>query len=577
MLFVLLNWGIILITAYCTGFAGMTAADRIFHYRVKKAGSCLVAGLVGATVYAQFFSLFWRVSWEAMLIWCVFSLISVILLHRQMEEQIRTGWKSLGTGRKIFLLGMVLLIAYFTSRGTFISDTNLYHAQSIRWIEEYGVLKGLGNIQSRASYNSSFFCLSALYSMKYLFGQSMHAVQGLMACILAASCMDIACAWKRKRPVLSDFARVGAIYYLTLLYQELMSPSSDFAVMIILFWMIIRWLELLEAEEESEVPYALLCIAGVYTVTLKLTAGLILILLVRPLGKLIREKKWRNLTIYFITGLFTALPFLIRNVIISGWLLYPFTGLDLFQVDWKVPRVIADADAFQIKSWGKGIHEYGMYEALPTTWIPNWFRTMLSATERLLLLADAAALCIILVWCIRKVLHGAKTEWSRFLVMITVSVSFLFWLLSAPLTRYGYVYILLLPLITGGEICLHILWGGSVEGKDSRKRWKTAGRMLLICALAGLLIWKGAVLLHAAYAERSLDSYIHQTDYDNNEGDPYVKEFKIHGITYYYGVSGYHRLPGGGICFAMRGTDIRDGFRYEEHSEQQIFGKKVRP
>lgn len=572
MLFVLLNWAIVLVTAYCIGFAGMAAAEKIFHYQVKRVESCFLAGLIAATVYAQCFSLFWRVNWEAMAIWVVFCLISVFAFHRKMWEQICNSWENTGTGRKIFLFFLLLLLSYFTSRGTFISDTNLYHAQSIRWIEEYGVLRGLGNIQSRASYNSSFFSLSALYSMKYLFGQSMHAVQGLMAFFLAVSCTRIWDAIKRRRPVLSDFARVGAIYYLTLLYQQIMSPSSDFAVMIILFFIVIRWLELLEEQEESEVPYSLLCIAGVYTVTLKLTAGLILILLIRPLVKLIKGKKWRDLTIYFFAGFMTALPYLIRNVIISGWLIYPFTALDLFHVDWKVPRVIADADAFQIKSWGKGIHEYGLYEALPTTWIPNWFGTMLTSTEKLLILVDTAAIILVLVLCIRKIMYCTKTEWSRLLVMITVCACFLFWLLSAPLTRYGYVYILLLPLIAGGEICLKIFWNNT----DRRRMWKQIGKGILICAFAGLLVWKSVVLLHGAYAERSLNSYIHQTDYDNNEGDPYVKEFKIHGITYYYGVSGYHKLPGGGICFVMRGADIRDGFRYEEHSEQQIFGKKVR-
>ena len=47
-----------------------------------------------------------------------------------------------------------------------------------------------------------------------------------------------------------------------------------------LFYIVIKWLELLEEKEVSSVPYSLLCVVGVYTVTLKLTAGLILILLI---------------------------------------------------------------------------------------------------------------------------------------------------------------------------------------------------------------------------------------------------------------------------------------------------------
>ena len=41
-------------------------------------------------------------------------------------------------------------------------DTGLYHAQAIRWIEEYGVVCGLGNLHSRFAYNSAAFALCAL-------------------------------------------------------------------------------------------------------------------------------------------------------------------------------------------------------------------------------------------------------------------------------------------------------------------------------------------------------------------------------------------------------------------------------
>ena len=90
--------------------------------------------------------------------------------------------------------------------------------------------------------------------MKYVFGQSMHALQGFMALLLGSICLDIGGLFKRKKPLLSDFMRLGAIYYLTLLHREIMSPSSDFAVMITLFYIIIVWLDLLEQKEASTVP-----------------------------------------------------------------------------------------------------------------------------------------------------------------------------------------------------------------------------------------------------------------------------------------------------------------------------------
>ena len=566
MLFILINWLYIFITTFLTGFGMLYLVEKKFGYRVKHIHSYLVAGLVFATTYAQWVSCFYRVNWEANGIFLLISLVVFVLCRKTIPERLISAWKETSPVKKVGIGLLILVIAYFTSRGSYLVDTNLYHAQSIRWIEEYGVVKGLANLQSRAAYNSSMFCISALYSMKYIFGQSMHAVQGFMALILGVYCMDLGSLWKRKKVVLSDFARIGAIYYLTLLHKELMSPSSDFAVMIILFYIVISWLDLLEEKNASTVPYSLLCVVGVYTVTLKLTAGLILILLIKPVIMLCRQKKGKEIITYLCMGILVIAPYLIRNVLICGWLLYPFSSLDLFDVDWKVPTMKVDADSFQIKSWGKGIHDYDLYHSTPDKWIPGWFTTVLSSTEKLLLIGDAVALVLFGIAFLYKIYQqwGQKRNpnWDVVLVQGTIVASFLFWLLSAPLTRYGYTYILLLILLVFGEIYI-AMWG--------KMPWKKP--VILTVVIALFFCWKGAVLTKAIWGARSTPAYIKQTDYDSNEGEERVKEHEINGITFYYRVSGYHPLPGGDIQFTMRGDSIKDGFKFADYNELNVFGE----
>lgn len=566
MLFILINWLYIFITTFLTGFGMLYLVEKKFGYRVKHIHSYLVAGLVFATTYAQWVSCFYRVNWEANGIFLLISLVIFIRCRKTIPERLRSAWRETSATKKVGIGILILVTAYFTSRGSYLVDTNLYHAQSIRWIEEYGVVKGLANLQSRAAYNSSMFCLSALYSMKYIFGQSMHAVQGFMALILGVFCMDLGALWKRKKVVLSDFARIGAIYYLTLLHKELMSPSSDFAVMIILFYIVISWLDLLEEKNASTVPYSLLCVVGVYTVTLKLTAGLILILMIKPVIMLCRQKKGKEIVTYLCMGILVIAPYLIRNVLICGWLLYPFSALDLFDVDWKVPTMKVDADSFQIKSWGKGIHDYDLYHSTPDKWIPGWFSTVLSSTEKLLLLGDAVALVLFGIAFLYKIyqqwVQKKNPNWDVVLVQGTIVASFLFWLLSAPLTRYGYTYILLLILLVFGEIYIN-LWG--------KMPWKKP--VILTVVIALFFCWKGAVLTKAIWGARSTPAYIKQTDYDSNEGEGRVKEHEINGITFYYRVSGYHPLPGGDIQFTMRGDSIKDGFKFADYNELNVFGE----
>ena len=557
MLFVLCNWLYIFITTFLTGFGVLYVVEKKFGYQCKRLDAYLIAGLVILTAYAQWFSLFYRVNIEANIILVVACILIVVLLRKELLDYARNTWASTSKNQKIGVLVLAVVVCYFTSRGHFVYDTNLYHAQAIRWLEEYGIVKGLANIQSRAAYNSSAICLSALYSMKYIFGQSMHTLQGFMALILAVMCLDLGKVFKGKKVALSDFAKIGAVYYLSLLYDEITSPSSDYAVMIILFYTVIKWLELLEEKEMSTVPYSLLCVVGVYTRTLKLTAALILILLIKPVMMLLKEKKWKEIRTYLLMGLLVFAPYLARNVMISGWLLYPFEHLDLFNVDWKVPEVVVSADAFQIKTWGKGIHAYELYGGV-NVWFPNWFRTVLTSTEKLLILADIMALIILFVSLLIQIVKPKREEWDRLLVFVTVAASYLFWQLSAPLTRYGYAYILLLALLVFGWCYMTFF--------AKRKQYVIVGAMIV------LFLWKGFVLIKGALSTCLWPCYVKQVDYDNNEGEDYVKPFELNGHTFYYRVSGYHKLPGGGIMFDMRGDKIEDGFRFADKNEGNIFG-----
>ena len=323
MISVLCNWLYILITTTCLGYGFSKIVAKILNYKIKKCESLIAVGLVIATVYAQFFSLFYKVGMIANIVLVTVCIIICIYFRKEFYKDIKDHFVNISVAKKIVILLLIIFWAYFTSRGYMHYDTDLYHAQSIRWIEEYGVIKGLGNVHNRLAYNSSFFAVSALYSMKFLLGQSLHTVNGFMTLLLSISTLDIMDSFKRKKFVISDYVRIAAIYYLTLICDEIVSPASDFAIMCTIFYIVIKWLDLLEKEEKSIVPYALLCVGGVYAVSLKLTAGLVLILLVKPAYMLIKEKRVKEILIYLSMGLIVILPWVIRNVIISGYLVYP--------------------------------------------------------------------------------------------------------------------------------------------------------------------------------------------------------------------------------------------------------------
>ena len=557
MLSVIVIWIYMFLTTFLIGYGILSVMVRYIPYRIRHVDSYLICGVAGVTVYAQFFSLFGRVGLAANLILCIAGSVVAWYGRHQLGGMLRKVWDNIRKnrlrerGKMFIMLFLFLLFAYGTSRGIIHYDTSLYHAQSIRWIEEYGVLKGLGNLHCRLAYNSSSFALSALYSMAFLGGQSYHCAAGWLALVLAMVCLEMTGAFRSKRLRVSDFARVMCIYYLVNIYDEMISPASDYFMVLTAFYIVIRWLDLLEEEIKEVLPYALLCVLGVFLMTVKLSAALILLLVISPAYKLIREKRSGEIVAYLLLGIMTVLPYFIRNVLLSGWLIYPFTQIDLFNAAWKIPKGTADYDAREIQVWGRGYTDVNRYHISVKEWLPDWFRA-LAGSEKLLVAAAAVSVCVLLIYGVGMACGLWRRRLELLLVQITVAGSFLFWLCTSPLIRYGCVYVYLTSAIVLGSVYNVFV-----------SRGRNAARFCGAAVVFLLILYKGVALGREIVSSYVNDYWITQKDYENYE----TLSYEIEGVTFYYPAKGdqvgYDSFPSAPsrVEIEFLGQTIDDGFR----------------
>ncbi|GFI15797.1 hypothetical protein IMSAGC009_00957 [Lachnospiraceae bacterium] len=549
MLSVIFIWLYMLFTCYVTGFALIRMIAGKEGFFCKKETSYLYAGIGAVTVYSQFFSVFQKVGLGANLLLLFVCMFCIIRFKKEFEENLHTLRLTVSPLKAFIVFAFFLLFAYGTSRGIIHYDTGLYHAQSIRWIEEYGVVPGLGNLHSRLAYNSSAFCLSALYSMAFLGGQSFHCCAGFLAFLLALVCMEGLKKGKMKKPQLSDFARLASVYYLLMIFDEMVSPASDYFMVLMVFFLVIRWLELLERKEDSYLPYGLLCLFGVVVLTVKLSGALMLLLVLKPAVMMVKEKRIREIAKFIGLGVLTSAPFFIRNVILSGWLVYPFTFIDLFDFDFKIPKGVADYDAREIQVWGRGFSDVGRYGEPVLSWMPEWIRN-LDGTNKVFLAAAFGAI-VLLAFLAAYAFWQRKVEMADFLFMDAVlAVCFLFWLLSAPLVRYGCVFLWLFPSLVWGYLYLGI--------SPHLDRYKI---YLIIFSVFG--IYKLAAFGLEVGKAAGTDYLVYQKDYENYETEAY----ELHGCTFYYPVSGdrtgYRDFPASPVKAEdiFRGKTLEDGFK----------------
>lgn len=558
MVFVALNWIYILVTAFLCGFAFTMLVENVFGYAIQNAVGILFFGLIAVTVYAQLFSLFMGVGAVANFVLAGACMLIFVVWRRKIAALLCEKMQNRSFVYKISLVILIAIWCYCTSRGYMHYDSDLYHAQSIRWIEEYGVVKGLGNIHVRFAYNSSFFALSALYSMKFLTGQSLHTVNGFIALLLSVETLAVFDRHSFAKPnlvKLSDFARLGALYYLTLIYRDIVSPASDYCVMCVVFYLVIRWLSYIEEEEKNVVPYALLCVMGVYAITLKLTAGVILLLLLKPAYMLLKKNRYREIAYDILLGVVVIVPWILRTVRISGYLLYPFPALDVLNVDWKMDAAAAALDAAEIKTWGRGLNNAAL-EGMPVNeWLPQWFQNTLPTLGKLFILADVACIVLLAGLFIKFLINKKQKKTvsdtaEQLLVLSAVAASYLFWQFSAPLLRYGYAYVLLLPALTGGLLYQRI------KGKGS----------LIWCMALILAIVKTVSL--AGYVAHTAEKPYYGTQQDYGSYD--LNHFTVKGTVFYYPETGdrtgYKNFPSvpEKTEIAFRGETLRDGFLHVE-------------
>ncbi len=575
MVMVIVNWLYIAATTFFAGYGTLSLLGKLLGYKVRHVISYFLAGLTVVTVYAQFFSLFAGVSVAANVI-LVVTCASVVFFCRRSLYDLCTEQKNRFLTEKwrmpVYAL-LVLLFAYGTSRGYMHFDTGLYHAQSIRWIEEYGAVKGLANLQLRFGYNSSALVLTALYSMKELMGQSLHTTAGFFALIASVCALDLYKVFSGKRICLSDFARMGLVFYLGVIFSQMMSPATDYYAQLLVFMILILWLEEDEYQKreglENPIPYGLLCVLCVYAASVKFSVALLLLLVIKPAALLLKRKAGKQITIFLMCGILTILPFFIRNFIISGWLIYPFAGIDLFSVDWKVPIGQVQFDAKEIGFYGRGITDASKADTPIELWLGPWFAA-LKILEKLFVLMTVAAFVAAVVYLVVSLLGSLKKskqkenrvffwskEWDFWLVFAVYALSTVFWFVSAPLVRYGYAYITVIPLITFGHLFLRLL---------KRIREERIGKYVYVffcVALAGFLLSRVKGLAEDILRTWKQPYYIVQTDYVDGEAKTKVVDGTVFYVPTESGQIGYNKFPSSMFLkpVELRGESIEDGFR----------------
>ncbi len=546
MISVVINWCYILVTSVLVGMLCNGQIEKRFRCSYRKLDELVFAGLIVITSMTQVLSFFYKIGLVANVILLVVCAISALVYRKELIE-LFLGFKKCSAYKVVVFLMGALILCYFTSRGYYLFDAGLYHGQAVRWLEEYGTVIGLGNLHCRLGYNSTSFVLTALYSMAFLVKQSMHTVGGFFAIMLWGYIIFGYGKNEKKTLRVSDFLRVGAIFYLTTTFSFLQTTSTDNITFCLIVYIILKYVDHLEKKETSIAPYALLSVVACFAVTLKLSAAPVVLIVLTPAVQLIREKKIKDIFTYIAMGLFVILPYLIRGVMLSGWLLYPNTTIDLFSFGFKVHEEVANGDQLAMILWGRDA-AYGESFGI---WFPRWFQNAGGFLVKAMLVGDFLSFFGLAILWIKE--WKTKTlQWATVVLDLTTLASLLFWFFACPLVRYGYIFIIVFLFHVVGR------WMATLSVPWLYKVFQI-GVISFVLIKICTTIQFGMHFIEDPY-------YVWQQDYECFEGTEVAYGEFLFYLPSETAQSGYHNFPSylEEIPWEMRGDEIRDGFQMVE-------------
>lgn len=413
----------------------------------------IVCGYIVCTVYAMIVSIFMRVNIEANILLILLTIFAGVISRRHLYNLFRN-IINISKTEKILMALLIFLVFGFmlTISGTPIlifssGDTGYYHAQAVHWIEAYGLVPGLANLNLRFGVNNSNFCLAALFGMYEVLGVSLRGTGTYLYGVYFIKVLYDLFHIKQHRYYVGD--AVGILSLIYFLYRSVFADAyiPDILVTFMIFIAIIAYCELVNKNDKELFYYGLVCLIIVYSATIKLNAAPLGVSIVIMIAILIKHKRYSDIYKYVLLGLFIVVPWLVRNVLISGYLLFPITSIDLFDFDWKVPAYSVNYLRSTFNNFAKAQYYMGgiTYDEAAKIPLRQWFPGMIRyffssfSFEKLTgIMFIISLLCCAISFIVQALMLAKKKKinYTWIPLKFSLTVAFIFCLLSGPDSRF---------------------------------------------------------------------------------------------------------------------------------------------
>lgn len=433
MLIIIFSWVFLFITVFLIGklFLNNKVLEFLGYNNEIDCFEYLWIGFLVILAILQIWSIFLPVNTYSLIFVLFLALISFAILLKKGVK-----FPKIKLHYLLIMGAAFLVISYFASLSVYWPDTQGYHLNAVKWANLYQVVPGLANLHTRLGFNSSFFLFASMVDSA-IKDRSSHIALSFMVSMLLSEYV-----WyfiKSNNSHLKVFLSLTLPLIIVNIVRtgQISSLSYDFALLILILSICI------ELIKNNKISLFSAGIISLILLTIKLSgAAFSLVVFCYVVYRfLIREKKnIRTVLVLFSMGFILLVPYVIRNIILTGWPLYPIPILAT-SFSWTIPLDKVGGLFETIKAWAILPGEsYSRMIGVPIwEWLPGWISRNSNSFE---LKSFAFSLVILLLFFTLKFFNikKIKEKSGLFITLLASFIGIVYLIISAPDFRFGSVF-----------------------------------------------------------------------------------------------------------------------------------------
>ena len=390
MLFILLSWLYILTISSVIG----VSFNRLVKIQKQHPVITLFTGFFGITLLAGCYAIWLPLDEYFQFALIIFTTILFYLNNLYIKDYVvlnKQYIKDLNIFNRILLTSIFVLVLAQCASPPFILDNESYYIQTIKWLNEYGFVKGLVNLHLFLGQTSGWHILQSAFSFSFVYDRfnDLSGLALLLGNFYAISSLNqyLINQEKSKINLAVGLFPIFNIFF----FQFISAPSPDIAIYVLCLIVFHHFILCFKTYNTNS--FLTILILALFMVYIKPTAIPFLVL------PLILYKRYyiftRKIRLHISSlSLITVLLIVVKNWIITGNPIFPINFFDSLNSSWSLPNNVQSyfslygkafayqmsVDNFETSSWilrlkywffASGLHGYfnkaitGLYIIMP--------------------------------------------------------------------------------------------------------------------------------------------------------------------------------------------------------------------